>query len=141
MYSLRPDRRVQWSQGVPRAYNVLLNKYYVDEAYDAAIVEPTKQVGLLWDWVDRTIIDGIVRAVGRMTQAGSMGSTWFEKYVIYGLLNVIGYTNHLAAWSWRKLQSGMVHHYAAIIVGGLFLLVHLMLALWTGSITIGLALK
>ncbi len=141
MYSLRPDRPGQWSQGVPRAYNMLLNKYYVDEAYDAAIVEPTKRVGSLWDWVDRNIIDGIVRSVGRMTQAGSAGSTWIEKHIIYGLLNVIGYTNHLAAWSWRKLQSGMVHHYAAIIVAGLFLLVHLMLALWTGSITIGLALE
>ncbi len=141
MYSLRPDRPGQWSQGVPRAYSMLLNKYYVDEAYDAAIVEPTKRVGSLWDWVDRNIIDGIVRSVGRMTQAGSAGSTWIEKHIIYGLLNVIGYTNHLAAWSWRKLQSGMVHHYAAIIVAGLFLLVHLMLALWTGSITIGLALE
>ncbi len=141
MYSLRPDRPGQWSQGVPRAYSMLLNKYYVDEAYDAAIVEPTKRVGSLWDWVDRNIIDGIVRSVGRMTQAGSAGSTWIEKHIIYGLLNVIGYTNHLAAWSWRKLQSGMVHHYAAIIVAGLFLLVHLMLALWTGSITIGLELE
>jgi NADH-quinone oxidoreductase subunit L len=35
---------------------------------------------------------------------------------------VIGYGNHLAARQWRQLQSGMVHHYAAIIVAGLFLL-------------------
>ena len=50
------------------------------------------------------------------------GSTWTEKYVIYGGINVIGYGNHLAARQWRQLQSGMVHHYAAIIVAGLFLL-------------------
>ncbi len=141
MYRLRPDRPAQWSQGAPRAYNTLLNKYYVDEVYDVVFVEFMKKVGRAWDWVDRTIIDGAVRSVGGLTQAGSAGSTWIEKHVIYGLLNVIGYTNHLAAWSWRKLQSGMVHHYAAIIVAGLFLLVHLMLALWTGSITIGLALR
>ena len=67
------------------------------------------------------------------------GSTWVEKYVIHGTLNVIGFANHLAAWSWRKLQTGMVHHYAAIIVAGLFLLVHLILALWTGSSSLGLA--
>ncbi len=141
MYRLRPDRPAQWSQGAPRAYNTLLNKYYVDEVYDVVFVEFMKKVGRAWDWVDRTVIDGAVRSVGGLTQAGSAGSTWIEKHVIYGLLNVIGYTNHLAAWSWRKLQSGMVHHYAAIIVAGLFLLVHLMLALWTGSITIGLALR
>ncbi len=141
MYRLRPDRPAQWSQGAPRAYNLLLNKYYVDEAYDATFVEPTKRVGTLWDWVDRNVIDGAVRSVGGLTQAGSAGSTWIEKHVIYGLLNVIGYANHLAAWSWRKLQSGMVHHYAAIIVAGLFLLVHLMFALWTGSAMVGFALK
>jgi NADH-quinone oxidoreductase subunit L len=42
--------------------------------------------------------------------------------VIYGGINVVGYGNHLAARQWRQLQSGMVHHYAAIIVAGLFLL-------------------
>jgi NADH-quinone oxidoreductase subunit L len=42
--------------------------------------------------------------------------------VIYGGLNVIGYGNHLAARQWRQLQSGMVHHYAAVIVAGIFLL-------------------
>jgi NADH-quinone oxidoreductase subunit L len=53
---------------------------------------------------------------------GAAGSTWMEKYMIYGTLNVIGYSNHLVARRWRQLQSGMVHHYAAIIVAGLFLL-------------------
>ena len=61
------------------------------------------------------------------TEAGSAGSTWIEKHVIYGSLNIVGYANHLLARSWRKLQSGMVHHYAAIIVAGLFILVHLVL--------------
>jgi NADH-quinone oxidoreductase subunit L len=42
--------------------------------------------------------------------------------VIYGGINIIGYGNHLAARQWRHLQSGMVHHYAAMIVAGLFLL-------------------
>ncbi len=137
LYSLRPDRSDQWAAKAPRAYTTLLNKYYVDEAYDAAIVEPTKRGGDVLDWVDRTLIDGAVRSVGRLTQAGSSGSTWIEKYVIYGSINVLGYGNHLAAWSWRKLQSGMVHHYAAIIVAGLFLLVHVILAFWIGSPTLG----
>ena len=53
---------------------------------------------------------------------GSAGSTWIEKHIIYAGLNIIGLGNHLAAREGRKLQSGMVHHYAAIIVAGLFLL-------------------
>jgi NADH-quinone oxidoreductase subunit L len=103
-------------------YRTLLNKYYVDELYDLLWVEPTKKLGLLLDWFDRTVIDGLVRAVAYFADVAASGSTWIEKYVIYSGLNVIGYGNHLAARQWRQLQSGMVHHYAAIIVAGLFLL-------------------
>ena len=115
------------------ADGMLLNKYYVDEFYDRMFVEPCKRLGMIWDWIDSNIIDRMVRAVGRMADLGSAGSTWFEKHVIYGAANVIGFGNHLAAWSWRKLQSGMVHHYAAMIVVGLFLLVHFLLVWLTGK--------
>jgi NADH-quinone oxidoreductase subunit L len=133
LYSLRPDRPGQWAARAPWLYTTLLNKYYVDELYDVLVVEPVKRLGMACDWFDRTVIDGMVRAVGRFTEVGSAASTAFEKYVIYGFLNIVGYTNHLAARSWRKLQSGMVHHYAAIIVAGLFILLHLILIWWTGG--------
>jgi NADH-quinone oxidoreductase subunit L len=114
-----PDRLAAKFQAV---YRILLNKYYVDEAYDLVWVEPTKKLGLLFDWFDRTVIDGLVRAVAQLAELVAAGSTWTEKHVIYGGINVVGYGNHLAARQWRQLQSGMVHHYAAIIVAGLFLL-------------------
>jgi len=114
-----PDRLAAKFQA---AYRILLNKYYVDELYDLLWVEPTKQLGLLLDWFDRTVIDGLVRAVAHLAEWVAAGSTWTEKHVIYGGINVVGYGNHLAARQWRQLQSGMVHHYAAIIVAGLFLL-------------------
>jgi NADH-quinone oxidoreductase subunit L len=110
-----------------------LNKYYVDELYDALFVEPTKRLGQLCDWFDRHIIDGLVRSVDRGTDVSSAAITWTEKHVIYALLNIIGYANHLLARSWRRLQTGMVHQYAAIIVAGLFILVHIVLLIWTGA--------
>jgi NADH-quinone oxidoreductase subunit L len=139
LYSLRREMPAQWASRAPRLYTTLLNKYYVDELYDVLVVEPVKRLGMACDWFDRTVIDGMVRAVGRFTEVGSAASTSFEKYVIYGFLNIVGYTNHLAARSWRKLQSGMVHHYAAIIVAGLFILLHLILIWWTGTSPAGLA--
>jgi NADH-quinone oxidoreductase subunit L len=122
LYSMNTSAPDRWAAKVRGAYDMLLNKYYVDELYDFLFVEPTKKLGLLLDWFDRVVVDGIVRAVGQLAELGAAGSTWVEKHVIYGGLNVIGYGNHLAAKQWRQLQSGMVHHYAAIIVAGLFLL-------------------
>jgi NADH-quinone oxidoreductase subunit L len=122
LYSISPGAADRWAEKFSSAYTTLLNKYYVDELYDWLFVEPTKRLGELLDWFDRTVVDGVVRGVGQLADVGSAASTWVEKYVIYGSINVIGYGNHLAARRWRQLQSGMVHHYAAIIVAGLFLL-------------------
>ena len=122
LYSLSPSTADNWSVKFQGVYTTLLNKYYVDELYDFLFVEPTKRLGEFLDWFDRIVIDGLVNGVAQMAEWGSAGSTWVEKYVVYAGLNVIGLGNHLAARQGRKLQSGMVHHYAAIIVAGLFLL-------------------
>jgi NADH-quinone oxidoreductase subunit L len=122
MYHVSPPTADAWAGKFSGVYMTLLNKYYVDELYDFLIVEPLKRLGEMLDWFDRTVIDGIVRGVGRLADWGSAGSTWIEKYVVYAGLNVIGYGNHLAARKGRKIQSGMVHHYAALLVTGLFLL-------------------
>ena len=122
MYQVSTPTADVWAEKFSGAYRTLLNKYYVDELYDLVIVEPIKRLGDLLDWFDRTVVDGLVRGVGQLADWGSAGSTWIEKYVVYAGLNVIGYGNHLAAREGRKMQSGMVHHYVALIVAGLFLL-------------------
>ena len=133
MYSMKPKTADDWSQRYAGAYRTILNKYYVDELYDAIFVEPCKRLGRLWDWIDQQIIDRVIRGIGRGADVSAAGATWAEKHIIYGGINVIGYANHLAAWSWRKLQTGLVNHYAAVIVIGLFLLVHVLLVWLTGT--------
>ena len=76
---------------------------------------------------DRNFVDGLVRGVGRMTQKSSALSTWIEKYIIYGFLNIVAYFNHIAAAFLKLMQTGLVHHYAAIIVFGLFVLLNVFL--------------
>jgi NADH-quinone oxidoreductase subunit L len=75
-------------------YRLLLNKYYVDEIYDAAIVQPIKLVstGGLWKGIDAGVIDGAVNGVGLTVRAGS------------GVL--------------RKVQTGSIRTYAASLFLG-----------------------
>jgi len=127
----QPDLLMNKMKGV---YTLLLNKYWVDEAYDKIVVEPGKAVGRALDWVDQAGVDRAVVAVERLTDLGAAGSTWFEKHVIYGSINEMGYANQLAARVLRRLQTGLVHHYAAILVAGLVVLVNLIvLFLWFGG--------
>jgi len=133
MYSLHTKAADEWAERSPAVYRTLLNKYYVDEIYDVIFVESFKKIGRAWDWFDQNVIDRVVRGIGHGADSSGAGITWTEKHVIYAGLNVVGYANHLLAWSWRKLQTGLVNHYAAVIVIGLFILVHFVLVWLTGK--------
>jgi NADH-quinone oxidoreductase subunit L len=111
-------------------HRLLLNKYWVDELYDALVVNPIKSLGQAWDRFDAGVIDGVVNSVGRGTGNGAALSTWIETYVIYGSLNLTGYANHLMARVLRLFQTGLVHHYAMMFLIGLFLLANLLCLFW-----------
>jgi NADH-quinone oxidoreductase subunit L len=75
-------------------YRTLYNKYFVDEIYDAAVVNPL--VGgsrtVLWKGVDAGLIDGSVNGVGtgakdiggvlRLLQSGNVRS--YATWVLFG---------------------------------------------------------
>ena len=50
-----------------------MNKYYVDEIYDATIVQPIKQMSTLalWKGVDAALIDGAVNGIGDLVRGAS----------------------------------------------------------------------
>ncbi len=78
---------------------LLEQKYYVDEVYDATIVEPIKEgsINVLWKIIDVRIIDGAVNGAGRL--AALLGG-------------VLSY-----------LQSGLARSYVAVVVLGALLLI------------------
>jgi NADH-quinone oxidoreductase subunit L len=133
-YYMKPEQPGLLMNRMKGAYTLLLNKYWVDELYDRVAVEPSKIAGRLLDRMDAAVVDRAVVAVEQVTDLNAAGSTWIEKYVIYGLINIAGYANHIGARILRQLQSGLVHHYAAILVTGLVVLVNLIvLILWWGG--------
>jgi NADH-quinone oxidoreductase subunit L len=83
----------------PRVYRLLLNKYYIDEVYDAVIVEPTVKTSeeILWKVVDVILIDGLVN----------------------GSAKVVG----AIAQSLRKIQTGVAQFYAVVFVGGILFVI------------------
>jgi NADH-quinone oxidoreductase subunit L len=92
------DRMAATFAGVHR---VLLNKYYVDELYDAAIVQPIKRTSerALWRVFDAGVIDGAVNGAGsfvngasailRRLQTGSMRA--YALSVFVGAVLILGY--------------------------------------------------
>jgi NADH-quinone oxidoreductase subunit L len=83
-------------------HTLLYNKYFIDEAYDSAVVNPTidGSRSLLWRTIDAGAIDGAVNGVGKT--ARGMG----------GIL--------------RHMQSGYIRSYAGWVAVGAILVVILM---------------
>jgi NADH-quinone oxidoreductase subunit L len=94
----RADRLAASARGL---YQLLLNKYYVDEIYDAVIVQPIKRTSqrLLWRGMDAGLIDGTVNAVGlvvrgwsavlRRLQTGSVRA--YAMSLFLGVIAILGY--------------------------------------------------
>ncbi len=80
-------------------YKVLSNKYYVDELYDAAIVNPIERGSrkMLWRGVDVGLIDGIVNGIAKVIAVISK----------YG----------------RLVQVGVVQGYAVVFVFGIVFII------------------
>jgi NADH-quinone oxidoreductase subunit L len=82
-------------------YTVLTNKYYVDEIYDAAVVQPIRIVADegLWKVVDVRVIDGSVNGVAesvrgwsellRRLQTGSVRA--YAASLLFGVVALLGY--------------------------------------------------
>ncbi|MBA3296837.1 MAG: NADH-quinone oxidoreductase subunit L [Acidobacteria bacterium] len=92
------DAATAMPQRVGGIHRLLLNKYYVDELYDAAIVRPIRMVstGLLWKGIDAGGIDVAVNGVGLTVRSSS------------SLL--------------RRLQTGSIRAYAASLFLGVVLI-------------------
>jgi len=82
------------ARSVAGVYTLLLNKYYIDELYDAVIVRPIQKGStvLLWRGADAGLIDGAVNGVGKAVRGTSD--------------------------SVRRLQTGSVRAYAASLFLG-----------------------
>ncbi len=108
---------------VPKLYQLLLHKYYVDEIYDAAIVERTKDLGTLLGRFDANVIDGLgVNGAGWLARFLSTLSMWWDKWIIDGLLNLTAKLTQLFSYPVRLLQTGLFSNYAMLILVGLVVL-------------------
>jgi NADH-quinone oxidoreductase subunit L len=65
----------RFAETYPGLYRLLLNKYYVDELYDAAVVQPIKIASTegLWRGFDVRLVDGAVNGVASIVSASAGG--------------------------------------------------------------------
>ncbi len=110
-------------------YILLKNKYYLDEIYQAIIVDPAVRLAGICAIFDRRVIDAIVDAVGSF---GRWLSSWLRKAIdnpiVDGAVNGVGWVTVQAGEFMRATQTGKVQNY--LLVAAVTVL--LLLALYIG---------
>jgi NADH-quinone oxidoreductase subunit L len=97
VYLKKPEIAEKTSSKFKGIYNVLLNKYFVDEAYDATIINPIVKgsESILWKIADNKMIDGTINGVAKLIDKIS-GSI-------------------------KKIQTGIAQSYALVMVLGILI--------------------
>jgi NADH-quinone oxidoreductase subunit L len=105
------------------AYPLLLNKWYVDELYDALFVNRAKGMGVsLWKF-DSNIVDGLVNGSALGTVKSAVGSGWWDRWVVDGLVRFIGGFIKTVSWPVRLIQTGYVQNYALVMILGVLIFI------------------
>jgi NADH-quinone oxidoreductase subunit L len=128
-YVKRPEIAERLAVDWPGAHRTLLNKYYVDEMYDATIISGTYSSARgLWTF-DRRVVDGIVNGSGWTTLVGSWLSGLTDRAVVDGAVNLVARIVEEGSFRFRRLQTGLVQNYALLMVFGIFAFVSIYLFL------------
>jgi NADH-quinone oxidoreductase subunit L len=100
LYLKRPELPDAFATRFPGVYQFLVNKGYIDELYDSALVQPIKVLSehVLWKG-DARVIDGAVNGMGqivvetgslvRHAQSGSVRT--YAVSVLFGAVVIVGY--------------------------------------------------
>ncbi len=98
MYLMKPELPAKFTKMFPKFHRLVFNKWYIDELYDAIVVNPVKAFGTFcWRGFDVKVIDGVVNGVAKLVGLCSAGL--------------------------RHTQTGLFHNYALAMVLGMVVMV------------------
>lgn len=105
LYEKRPDLPEKWSNNIKFVYNMLVNKYWIDDFNDWFFAGGVRGLGRsLWNIGDVKLIDGLM---------------------VNGSAKTIGWISSII----RNIQTGYLYHYAFAMIIGLVVMVVLFVTL------------
>jgi NADH-quinone oxidoreductase subunit L len=105
-------------------HTLLVEKYYFDHLYTGVIADGVKgPIARAAYWFNQNVIDGIVNGVGRgATAVGRWTYRYIDQGVVDGTVNGSGAVSETLGQALRRLQTGRVQQYGALLFGGAIVL-------------------
>jgi NADH-quinone oxidoreductase subunit L len=100
-------------------YRVLVQKYYLDWLYEQVVVAGIKgPIAKGAYWVNQHVLDGVVNGAGRAArETGTWVYTNIDQKGVDGVVNGLGLGAGGSGGLLRKMQSGKVQQYGAMLFG------------------------
>jgi NADH:ubiquinone oxidoreductase subunit 5 (subunit L)/multisubunit Na+/H+ antiporter MnhA subunit len=115
-------------------HRVLLNKYYVDEFYMMVIVRPFLGFSAFVAGFDKWIIDGIVNMVGYLGRGIAALVGLVDSRIVDGAVNGIADASTNLGRGLSRIQTGRIGNYLmGIVVGVVFLSSLVFMVVWRWS--------
>jgi NADH-quinone oxidoreductase subunit L len=124
IYRVREGRPAEtFAKRNRRLHALVHDKYRVDEAYDAVVVQPLLAFNETVGKCDNQVIDGAVNGTAESGAQASHATGYFDNEVVDGALNAGAKGTLSLGRRVRRLQTGNIRHYIAFaLVGGLFVI-------------------
>ena len=116
---LGPHGITQRLRAARAGYTLLVNKYYFDDLYTGVIADGVKgPVAQATNWSNQEVIDGAVNGVARGAAATArIVYDRIDQGVVDGLVNGSGLAAGTTGQLFRKLTTGKVQQYGALLFG------------------------
>jgi NADH-quinone oxidoreductase subunit L len=104
-------------------HRLIFHKYYVDEAYQATVVDGSLRLSSLLYRFDQGVVDFIVNACGTVSRFFSDIQGWIDHHLVDGLVNGVATVMVTGGKALKQTQTGRIQSYVYGITAGAVALV------------------
>jgi NADH-quinone oxidoreductase subunit L len=126
-----PETRDPMSVRLGALFTHMNRKWYFDELYDRIFVRPVRAAAAwIYVFLDRTVIDGILHTVARVTERYAELNRLFDRVVVNGAADAVGNGIKEFGQNFRQIQTGQVQNYLFLALINALVLAIVYLALF-----------
>ena len=106
----------------PNLYDLLYNKYYIDEIYQFLFLRPCVKLARWISGFDKVIIDDFVVSWASAIKLLARISGWTDKHIVDGAVNGMAHLTDAFGYAARAIQTGYLYQYLFYVIGGAIVL-------------------
>lgn len=104
-------------------YNILYNKYYIDELYEAIFIKPIGRLSKISFKFDSNVIDGAVNGTAKLMDIISRIKAWIDSVIVDGIVNWTARIIGMFSSVLRLAHTGYVQGYLFLAFAGILFII------------------